>query len=82
MLLPPTRWIVMALLVVGVAGCDDPLIAHNVPPPEDCARRGGMWRVMSDGHTGLCRLPPGSRVAGWTIMPHAASRQATPVPGQ
>ncbi|WP_228391539.1 hypothetical protein [Komagataeibacter medellinensis] len=55
----------MALPVL--AGCTDALMARNLPPQQDCARRGGAWQVTDHGHTGLCHLPPGSRVAGWVL---------------
>ncbi|MCE2574363.1 hypothetical protein [Komagataeibacter sp. FNDCR2] len=59
------------LFLAGLGGCDDPLLASRTPPAQDCARRDGMWQVTPDGHTGLCHLPPGSRIAGWTIVPRA-----------
>ncbi|WP_193731784.1 hypothetical protein [Komagataeibacter sp. FXV3] len=62
------RPMVMAALL-GLGACDDALMARRMPPPADCAHRGGTWRVNDNGHTGLCRLPPGGQVAGWTIVP-------------
>ncbi|MBV0889460.1 hypothetical protein KTQ54_13070 [Komagataeibacter oboediens] len=56
-------------MVVCLGACDDALMARRTPPPADCARRGGTWQAGDTGHTGHCTLPPGARVAGWTIMP-------------
>ncbi|ATU72939.1 hypothetical protein SXCC_02518 [Gluconacetobacter sp. SXCC-1] len=63
--LPMLVLLVPVLLVPG--GCTDALMARNLPPQQDCTRRGGAWQVTDQGHTGLCRLPPGSRVAGWVV---------------
>ncbi len=62
------RHMVLAALL-GLCACDDALMARRTPPPADCARRGGTWQVNDDRHAGLCRLPPGGKVAGWTIVP-------------
>ncbi|GCE82454.1 hypothetical protein [Komagataeibacter diospyri] len=62
------RGVALAALL-GLGACDDALMARRTPPPADCARRGGTWQVSDNGHTGLCRLPPGGQVAGWTIVP-------------
>ncbi|WP_241503208.1 DUF333 domain-containing protein [Komagataeibacter melaceti] len=71
--MPPLR-LLAAVLLVALAGCEDALMARGLPPAQDCARRGGTWRLTPDGHTGLCQLPPGSRVAGWTIVPRPHPR--------
>ncbi|WP_243705261.1 hypothetical protein [Komagataeibacter saccharivorans] len=67
------RGVMMAALL-ALAGCDDALMHHHLPPAQDCAQRGGSWRVLRGGHVGVCTLPPGGRVAGWTIAPHPRAR--------
>lgn len=62
-----TRLLAAIVALPVLAGCTDALMARNLPPQQDCARRGGAWQVTDNGHTGLCRLPPGSRVAGWVL---------------
>lgn len=65
---------VMVVAALALAGCDDTLMRHHLPPAQDCAQRGGSWRVLRGGHVGVCTLPPGHKVAGWTIAPHPRAR--------
>lgn len=60
---------VFVLMSPVLGGCTDTLMARDLPPRQDCARRGGAWQVSDNGRVGTCRLPPGSHVAGWLIVP-------------